>query len=83
MRTLIFTFLTLLLGAALVSAAVETSQLFTHSQLSSSLSGTTSSGFNFAALPKSAIYGFLGAGFLVITVLRRRKHSYRTETSRF
>ena len=82
MRTLTLIFLTFLLSATMASAMVEASQLFSHTQLSSSLSGTTTSGFNFAELPNSAIYGFLGAGFLVITVLRRRKHIYRMRNPR-
>lgn len=82
MRTLKLLFFTFILGAAFASAGAESSQLFTNSQLSSSLSGTTGSGLNFAELPKSAIYGFLGAGFLVITVLRRRKHIHRVQKTR-
>jgi hypothetical protein len=77
MRTLLLTVLVLTFTVLTVSAGLDSSAIILNIDLSSSLSGTTSSGFDFAEVPKSATYGLLGAGFLVLTVLRRRKHIYR------
>jgi hypothetical protein len=82
MRTLLLTVFSILLGASIAAAGMEASQMFLYSHLSSSLSGTTSAGFDFVEIPKSAIYGFIGAGFLVISVLRRRRHIYRIQKHR-
>ena len=82
MRTLLFTVFSILLGASIAVAGMEASQMFLYSHLSSSLSGTTSSGFDFTEISKSDVYGFMGAGFLVISVLRRRKHIYRVQKRR-
>lgn len=72
----------ILLSASIAVAGVEASQMFLYSHLSSILSGTTRSGFDFTEIPKSSVYGIMGAGFLVISVLRRRKQIYGIQKRR-
>ena len=82
MRTLLATVFGLTFTVITASAGIEYSALFLNMDLSTSLSGTTSSGFDFAEVPKTATYGLLGAGFLVLSVLGRRKHIYRIQKQR-
>tara|TARA_B100000586_G_C19850693_1_gene318530 strand:+ start:295 stop:546 length:252 start_codon:yes stop_codon:yes gene_type:complete len=79
MRTLLATVFGLTFTVITASAGIEYSALFLNMDLSPSLSGTTSSGFDFAEVPKTATYGLLGAGFLVLSVFGRHKHIYRIQ----
>jgi hypothetical protein len=77
MRTLIIIVIGITISVLAANAGTDTLSMLTNVDFPSSLSGTTSTGFDFAEVPRTATYGLLGAGFLVLTVLRRRKHIYR------
>ncbi len=74
MRSLILSTIVILVGTITASAAIEPLQIALNANLSGALSGTTSTGLIFGELPKSAAYGLMGAGFLVLTVIRRRNN---------
>ena len=66
-------------GLVISTHAIENTNETNESNLAVSLSGATKSGLEFDELSSSAMLGSLGAGFLVINVLRRRKHIYRVQ----
>ena len=77
MRIFVITAILVFLGEALVFAIGTETQVGSNTILSLSLSGLGSSGVNVANIPLSAFCGLMGAGFLVLAVVRRRKYLYR------
>ena len=77
MRTLLTILLGTIITASAVSGFTEHAALTAATSFSSALSGATNSGVDFANVPPSATYGMIGAGFLLLTVLRRRHKIYK------
>lgn len=82
MRSLIATVTGILVSALATTASAETATVLSSLDFSNSLSGATTLGLDITLLPKSAAYGILGAGYLILSVLRRRNNNFRTPKQR-